>query len=52
MELSLNPTMIDPGQADEIKQDAVRRNIPVYVISTGKRVGRAGFSMRSGALSP
>lgn len=43
MELSSNLTIIDPEQADEIKQEAVRRNIPAYVISTDQRVGREAF---------
>lgn len=43
MELNSHITIIDPERADEIKQNAVRRNIPVYVISTGKQVGREAF---------
>jgi hypothetical protein len=43
MELNSNLTIIDPERADDIKQDAVRSNIPVYVISTGKRIGREAF---------
>jgi hypothetical protein len=43
MELNPNLTIIDPERAGDIKQDAVRHNIPVYVISTDKRIGREAF---------
>jgi Barstar (barnase inhibitor) len=43
MDLSSNLSIIDPEQADEIMQEAVRCNIPVYLISTDQRVGREAF---------
>lgn len=43
MELNSHLIIIDPERADEIKQNAVRHNIPAYVISTDKRVGREAF---------
>ena len=39
MELNSHLIIIDPERADEIKQNAVRHDIPAYVISTDKRVG-------------
>jgi barstar (barnase inhibitor) len=43
MELNRGPTIITLAQADEVRAEAERTGIPLYIISTGARSGCAAF---------
>jgi hypothetical protein len=43
MELRRGVTIIDPSQAQEVRDEAARRDILIYVISTGGQAGREVF---------
>jgi hypothetical protein len=43
VELRRGVTIIEPSQAREITDEAARRDIPIYIISTGGRAGREVF---------